>query len=86
MVDCEGQTYFGEDQGEALFNRDYYPSNWFICSGKNSSEMQRLLKSIDQSYICDSHDCYAGPTFLRNNNAKLINQLYPILKNCRKHP
>lgn len=80
VLNCEGQTYFGEEQLDAIIDHEYRPSNWFICSGKNSKEMQRLLEAIDEANVGDVLS-YAGPVFLEKNKAKMM-VVFPKVRHC----
>ena len=46
LLQCEGQTFFCEEQITLINEHGYRVGNWFGCSGKNTPEMQRLIDNI----------------------------------------
>ena len=75
MLNCEGQTYFGEEQNVWRAFQTMRPSNWFICSGKGSPEMKRVIDSIDEKKVNLIME-YAGPVFLRDITVNMM-IMYP---------
>lgn len=79
-IKCEDEPLFGEEQHWWRIDRQINISNWFICSGKNSSKMQHLIDNIDRSVLPEVLE-YAGPRFFNKMQVKGI-VLHPNVIHC----
>jgi len=55
-------------------------SNWFVCSGKNSTKLQYLIDNIDRSVLPEVLT-FAGPFYLEKMKVHRM-VLYPNVLHC----
>lgn len=50
ILRCTEDTFFSEEQIALLYERIYRVGNWMACSGKNTSELRRLIAGIPRNH------------------------------------